>query len=262
MGGLVAATNGSAPDVRPGQSLRPFSGQAAVTLAAAGRARSRLGGAHPERSAGLGLDRWKPALPLYSLPAWPGRSACREPPGGRMGARAPQGRRGGCGAAAAARRRRRVVGGGLQAATGRPPQPAEAVPGWSARRAPFLTRSAPQQSPPRGGLGGDRNQWHGQSAAEPVPTALLLGGRMGQSKAPERSGGALRRPTGGKQLAPRAGCGSPQGWSPSTARTASSCSGGGARSAALPHVRCSASSAAPTGRRQSTPRRADRWRKQ
>jgi hypothetical protein len=31
---------------------------------------------------------------------------------------------------------------------------------------------------------------------------------MGQSKASERSGGALRRPTGGKQMAPSAGRGS------------------------------------------------------
>jgi hypothetical protein len=32
-------------------------------------------------------------------------------------------------------------------------------------------------------MGGDRNQWHGQSAAAPVPTAVPPGGRMVGAKA-------------------------------------------------------------------------------
>jgi hypothetical protein len=39
-----------------------------VTLTAAGRARSRLGVAHPERRAGRGFDRRKPALLLHFSP--------------------------------------------------------------------------------------------------------------------------------------------------------------------------------------------------
>jgi hypothetical protein len=49
---------------------------------------------------------------------------------------------------------------------------------------------------------------HGRSRCLPP---CPLGGRMGQSKAPERRCGAVRRPTGDQQRAPRAGCGSPQG---------------------------------------------------
>lgn len=102
----------------------------------------------------------------------------------------------------------------------RKPSPAEARGGR-----PTLRGALPSTAPWRG-LGGDRKQWHGRSAAEPVPTAWPPGGRMGQSTAPERGGGAWRRPTGGKQMAPRAGRGSPEGWSPSTARTAASGRGG------------------------------------
>ena len=232
---------------------RPFFRPGGGYPAAAGRALSRPRSA--ERSEGS-LDRTSP----------PGRYTLSQP--GRAGVPcrlgAPWGADGSAGPARSARKPRGVCGWSARTVTAhgraggrtrewaptaakRKPSPAEARGGR-----PTLRGALPSKAPWRG-EGGDRKQWHGRSAAEPVPTAWPPGGRMGQSKAPERSGGVLRRPTGGKQMAPRAGRGSPQGGSPSTARTACSCRDGGATSAALPPVRCSASSAAPTGRRQSTP---------
>ena len=39
-----------------------------------------------------------------------------------------------------------------------------------------------RQSPLTRGMGGDRNEWHGQSAAAPVLTAVPPGGRMGEAR--------------------------------------------------------------------------------
>jgi hypothetical protein len=124
--GRHAATNGSATDARLGQSPRPFSGQAAVTLAAAGWARSRLGVAHPERSAGLGLDRWKPALLLYCDSAGPGRSPAGSPLGGGWERGRPKG------AAEDAEQPQPPNGDGARA--GRGPKPKRAPPAASGSR--------------------------------------------------------------------------------------------------------------------------------
>jgi len=174
-----------APPMRPTSSPSPFPGQAAATNPAARWALSRPRSA--ERSAGS-LDRRSP----------PGRYTLVPP--GRAGVccllGAPWGADGNAGTARSERKPRGVCGEsartvtapggrGAQLGNGRPPQ-------HSGSR-PRLKRE--EGDPP----------YAERFAAKPP------GGRMGQSKAPERSGGALRRPTGGKQMAPRAGCGSPQG---------------------------------------------------
>jgi hypothetical protein len=71
-------------------------------------------------------------------------------------------------------------------------------PARSPSTATYLTRRAPQPSP-REGVGAIGTNGTGGAGAD----RLTPGGRMGQSKAPERRGGALLCPTGGKQLAPR-----------------------------------------------------------
>ena len=70
--------------------------------------------------------------------------------------------------------------GGGRARRCRAPHP-EAVERLKASTATHRTRSASQHSPLEG-VGGDRNQWHGRSAAEPVPTRWPPGGRMGEAR--------------------------------------------------------------------------------
>ena len=166
------------------------------------------------------LDSRSPPSRYTFISAWPGWGCCRSwAPLGAAGALAPpaaSASRAGFAAGARGRGRRRV-GGGQNSGMGAARSQRKPPRSCSASRATHRTRSAPQQSPLEG-VGGDRKQWHGRSAAEPVPTALPLGGADGAEQ-----GARVER-----------------------------------RRAALPPVRCSASSAAATGRRQSTPRRTDR----
>jgi hypothetical protein len=119
---------------QPQPVFRPGGGHHTSGWAGAVKAGARAVCAPP---AGLGLDRRSPPS-RYTLSP-PGRAGvfCRlGAPGGRTGALAPQGRRGGCAAAAAARRRRRGVGGEQQSEMGaaRSPWKATQEPATRARR--------------------------------------------------------------------------------------------------------------------------------
>ena len=100
--------------------------------------------------------------------------------------------------------------------------------GCSARRAPHLTRRAPPQSPPRGGLGGDGNPWHGRSRC---PPPCPLGGGWWGHRSLCRSGSCVPT-TGGRNQWP----GSPAACGGTSARRGTSAAVTGPRAAALPGI--------------------------
>jgi hypothetical protein len=209
-----------APLTPAGAWPSPFSGQVAGAWPAAGWARSRLGVAHPERSAGLGLDRWKPAPLLHWDSTWPGWGVLAPgSPWGRTGAPAPRAAHGSRVAAEGEHGDSAGWAGGYKPQQGAARRVRKPRSGWSRGRRPTARaaqRSASQRgcrgvrpptlrmepgSPAWGGGSPPRRLISGALTGPPLAaltgraasraerrwrhTALPPGGRMGQSKEPK-----------------------------------------------------------------------------
>jgi hypothetical protein len=86
------------------------------------------------------------------------------------------------------------VGGGHNSGMGAPRSRAEAVPGWSARRATHLTRSAPQQSPRAGDGGREERMGTGRAGAY----RLAPGGADGAEQGARAARRCVAAPHGGQ----------------------------------------------------------------